>query len=137
MENLLEDIHSTVCHDNVKIEVSKEEILSRLWTMLGGSRPSLGTLEEQLGLLRQAGEQRKTVRVHVTGALLKLQGMAAELQMLRERITSAGELRDRGFGMPTAKLRRENLCMVINALGAEGAWWRTQCNTALIITLDN
>jgi hypothetical protein len=95
LEDRLEVIHGIAYRDNMHAQVSKDEILSQLWTLLGGNRAALGKYNKQLGLLRQVGEYRKIAWAHVSGTILKLQAMGAELEELRERVGSAELLRHR------------------------------------------
>ncbi|KAI9870750.1 MAG: hypothetical protein M1830_003852, partial [Pleopsidium flavum] len=95
LEDRLDVIHSISTRDNVHAQGSKDEILSHLWTMLGGNRSKLGKYDSQLRLLQQVGEYRRTAWAHVSGTILKLQAMGAELEELRERVASAELLRDR------------------------------------------
>lgn len=95
LEDRLEVIHGIAYRDNMHAQLSKDEILSQLWTLLGGNRAVLGKYNKQLGLLRQVGEYRKTAWAHVSGTILKLQAMGAELEELRERVGSAEVLRHR------------------------------------------
>jgi hypothetical protein len=95
LEDRLEVIHGIAYRDDMHAQLSKDEILSQLWTLLGGNRAALGKYNKQLGLLRQVGEYRKTAWAHVSGTILKLQAMGAELEELRERVDSAEVLRHR------------------------------------------
>jgi len=95
LEDRLDVIHGISTRDNVHAQVSKDEILSQLWTMLGGNRSKLGKYDSQLRLLQQVGEYRRNAWAHVSGTILKLQAMGAELEELRERVGSAELLRDR------------------------------------------
>lgn len=95
LEDRLEVIHGIAYRDNMQAQVSKDEILGQLWTLLGGNRAALGKYNKQLGLLRQVGEYRKIAWAHVSGTILKLQAMGAELEELRERVGSAELLRHR------------------------------------------
>ena len=95
LEDRLEVIHGIGYRDNIHIQGSKDEVLSKLWTMLGGNRGTLGKHNRQLELLRHVGEYRKMAWAHVSGTILKLQAMGAELEELRERVGSAEVLRYR------------------------------------------
>jgi hypothetical protein len=95
LEDRLEVIHGIAYRDNMHAQVSKDEILSQLWTLLGGNRAALGKYNKQLGLLRQVSEYRKIAWAHVSSTILKLQAMGAELEDLRERVGSAELLRHR------------------------------------------
>jgi hypothetical protein len=93
LEDRLEVIHGITYRDNMHAQVSKDEILSQLWTLLGGNRAALGEYDKELSLLRQVSEYRKIAWAHVSGTILKLQAMGTELEGLRERVGSAKLLR--------------------------------------------
>ena len=93
LEDRLEVIHGITYRDNMHAQVSKDEILSQLWTLLGGNRAALGEYDKELSLLRQVSEYRKIAWAHVSGTILKLQAMGTELEELRERVGSAKLLR--------------------------------------------
>jgi hypothetical protein len=94
LEDRLDVIHSIAMHDNIAAQASKDEILTHLWTLVGGNRAQLGKYNNQLGLLRQVGQYRKVAWAHISGTILKLQAMGAELEELRTRVSSAEVLRD-------------------------------------------
>ncbi|ETI20703.1 hypothetical protein G647_07045 [Cladophialophora carrionii CBS 160.54] len=93
LEDRLDVIHAIAMHDNIAAQAEKDEILSHLWTLLGGNRAKLGKFNNQLGLLRQVGQYRKVAWAHVSATILKLQAMGAELEELRSRVSSAEVLR--------------------------------------------
>ncbi|OCT44349.1 hypothetical protein CLCR_05775 [Cladophialophora carrionii] len=93
LEDRLDVIHAIGMHDNIAAQAEKDEILSHLWTLLGGNRAKLGKFNNQLGLLRQVGQYRKVAWAHVSATILKLQAMGAELEELRSRVSSAEVLR--------------------------------------------
>ncbi|MCJ1297289.1 hypothetical protein MMC08_000075 [Hypocenomyce scalaris] len=95
LEDRLDVIHGIAVRDNLHIQGSKDEVLLQLWTMLGGNRNKLGKFDSQLKLLRQVNEYRQSAFAHVSGTMLKLQAMGAELEELRERVGSPELLRDR------------------------------------------
>ncbi|OAP64987.1 hypothetical protein AYL99_00959 [Fonsecaea erecta] len=93
LEDRLDVIHAIAMRDNIDAQAGKDEILSHLWTLLGGNRAKLGKFNNQLTLLRQVGQYRKVAWAHVSATILKLQAMGAELEELRTRISSAEVLR--------------------------------------------
>jgi hypothetical protein len=95
LDDRLDVIHGIAFRDDAEIQGSKDEILSQLWTKLGGNRAALGKFNKQLQLLQHVGEYRKVALAHVSGTILRLQAMGAELEELRERVGSAEVLRDR------------------------------------------
>lgn len=94
LEDRLEVIHSVATHNNIAAQASKDEILTHLWTLIGGNRGKLGNYNKQLTLLRQVGQYRKVAWAHISGTILKLQRMHTELEQLRTRVGSAELLRD-------------------------------------------
>lgn len=95
LEDRLEIIHGIVIRDKNHARARKEEILSELWTMVGGNRGKLSKMDKQLSLLQQVGVYRKSAYAHVSGTILKLQAIGAGLEDLRERVGSPELLRDR------------------------------------------
>lgn len=96
LEDRLDVIHGIALRDNLHVQGSKAEVLSQLWTMLGGNRGRLGKFESQLKLLGQVNTYRQTAIAHVSGTMVKLQGMGAELEELRERVGGVELLGRRG-----------------------------------------
>ncbi|KPI39050.1 uncharacterized protein AB675_4458 [Cyphellophora attinorum] len=90
LEDRLEVIHSISFSSSQNAQVSKDEILSHLWTMVGGNRAQLSKYNKHLRLLSQVGEYRTAAFAHVSGTILKLQAMGAELEELRTRVDAAG-----------------------------------------------
>lgn len=97
LEDRLDAIHGIVIRDDIHAQLSKTEILSHLWTKLGGNRSKLGKFNSQLHLLGQVNTYRESAIAHVSGTLIKLQAMGAELGELQERV-GAVELLDVGNG---------------------------------------
>lgn len=95
LEDRLDVIHGVVTRDDQHTKAKKEEILSELWTMVGGNRGKLNKMDRQLNLLQQVGVYRKSAYAHVAGTILRLQAIGAGLEDLRERVASAELLRDR------------------------------------------
>lgn len=95
LEDRLEIIHGIVTRDGHHAAAQREEILSELWTVVGGNRGKLSKTNRQLYLLRQVGVYRKSAYGHVANTILKLQQIGAGLEDLRERVGSPELLRDR------------------------------------------
>lgn len=95
LEDRLDVIHGISIRDDMHTTALKEEILSELWTMVGGNRGKLNKLTGQLDLLKRVGFNRKTAYAHVSGIIIRLQAIAAGLEDLRERVVSPELLRDR------------------------------------------
>lgn len=86
LEDRLETIHGIVVREDTHAQLSKTEILSHLWTKLGGNKVKLGDFNSQLHLLDQVNICRETAIAHVSGTLIKLQAMGAELEELQKRV---------------------------------------------------
>ena len=95
LEDRLEVIHGIVTRDGIHANAQREEILSELWTMVGGNKGKLTKTQRQLALLGQVGMYRKSAYGHVAGTILKLQQIGAGLEDLRERVATPELLRDR------------------------------------------
>lgn len=86
LDGQLDIITSIVMRDGVAVSQDRDKIFGHLWTMLGGNRSSIKKLDEQIELLNDVNSYRKTAWAHVSGALLKLQEIQADLVNLRERV---------------------------------------------------
>ncbi|KAL6713863.1 hypothetical protein ACLMJK_008357 [Lecanora helva] len=121
LEDRLDVIHGIAIRDDLHAQGGKNEVLSQLWTMLGGNRSKLGKFDSQLRLLGQVNTYRQNAIAHVSGTLIRLQSMAAELEELRERVGSV-ELSGGKGGVPLS-LHIENIEMGVERLerGRRGA----------------
>ena len=121
LEDRLEVIHGIAIRDDIHVRGSKDEVLGHLWTMLGGNRGKLGKFESQLKLLSQVNAYRQNAIAHVSGTLVKLQGMGLELEELRERVGAVELVGTKGpVSLP---LHIENIEMGVERLekGRRGA----------------
>lgn len=121
LEDRLDVIHGIAVRDNLHAKSSREEVLSQLWTMLGGNRSKVGKFDSQLRLLGQVNTFRQNAIAHVSGTLVRLQGMGAELEELRERVGRVDLLG--GKGSVPLSLHIENIEMGVERLeqGRKGA----------------
>ena len=95
LDDKLDVIHGITTRDGHHTNAMKDEVLSQLWSMVGGNQKKLKNMNRQLSLLQQVGIYRKNAMAHVTGAILKLQEIGAGLEDLRERVGAPELLRDR------------------------------------------
>ncbi|KAF2676999.1 hypothetical protein K458DRAFT_396432 [Lentithecium fluviatile CBS 122367] len=95
LENRLDIIAEIAIRDDLIVSRDRDELLSLLWTKLGGNRSSKKAFADSLTLLRQVQDYRKSAVQHVSATLLKLQEIAAELENLREGVAAPEVL---GFG---------------------------------------
>lgn len=121
LEDRLDVIHGIAVRDNLHAQGSRAEVLSQLWTMLGGNRSKLGKFDSQLRLLGQVNTYRQNAIAHVSGTLVRLQGMGAELEELRERVGGVELLG--GKGSVPLSLHIQNIEMGVERLerGRKGA----------------
>ncbi|MCJ1466627.1 hypothetical protein MMC07_005247 [Pseudocyphellaria aurata] len=99
LEDRLDVIHGITVRDDLHAQGSRAEVLSQLWTKMGGNRNDLGKFNSQLRLLGQVNTYRQSAIAHVSETMIKLQGMGAELEELRERVGGV-ELLGRSKGVP-------------------------------------
>lgn len=95
LEDRLDIIHGISEKDNSSVKGSRDEVLTKLWSKLGGNGKRLGKYQRDLDLLEKVGQYRRLAWAHVAGTILKLQAMGSELEGLRERVGSAELLGDR------------------------------------------
>lgn len=121
LEDRLDVIHGIALRDNLHAQGSKAEVLSQLWTMLGGNRSKLGKYDSQLRLLNQVDTYRQSAIAHVSGTMVKLQGMGTELEELRERVGGVELLQ--GTAAVPLSVHIENIEMGVERLekGRKGA----------------
>ena len=72
LDNRLEVIYDISSRENGHAKARKEEILSELWTMVGGNRGKINKMDRQLNLLTQVGVYRKIAFAHVSGTIIRL-----------------------------------------------------------------
>lgn len=89
LEDRLDVMHGISVREDIHAQSSKAEVLSQLWTIVGGNRGKLGRFDSQLRLLQQVNSYRQSAIAHVSGTMVKLQGMGTELEELRERVGGA------------------------------------------------
>jgi len=94
LDGRLDVIASIAARDGVKVENGREQLLSQLWTKLGGSRNSMAKLDKQLSLLNNVSQYRRMAWAHVNGAVIKLMAIRDNLEDLRERVAMPETLGD-------------------------------------------
>lgn len=91
LENLddrLDTISDIATRDGMKASDAKDELLSSLWTFLGGNRSSMSKVQRQIDLLNNVSAYRKIAWAHVNATILKLQAIRDQLEDLRERVSA-------------------------------------------------
>ncbi|KAL8905795.1 MAG: hypothetical protein Q9207_002408 [Kuettlingeria erythrocarpa] len=122
LDDRLDVIHGVAVRDKLHAQGSKEEVMSHLWTMLGGNRKALGKFESQMRLLKHVNTYRQTAIAHVAGTMLKLQAMGTELEELRERVGTV-ELVGERKGVPLS-VHIESIELGVERLEQRRDWAR-------------
>jgi hypothetical protein len=88
MDERLDTIFQLAVNDDQTISRNHDELLSQLWTKLGGNSASVKSNVKSLNLLREVSSYRKRALKHVSETLLKLQEIQAELENLHEGVSA-------------------------------------------------
>jgi hypothetical protein len=88
LEESLNVFHELMTREDSSLAEAKSELLSLLWTKLGGNQRELRKHEENLFLLQNLGSYRKRALAHVVTALQTLQGMSEDMEELRDRVAA-------------------------------------------------
>ncbi|KAL6711115.1 hypothetical protein ACN47E_006990 [Coniothyrium glycines] len=88
LDGRLGTIFEIATNDDNTITRNQEELLSSLWTKLGGNRSDVKANAQSLNLLKNISVYRKKAIMHVSETLLKLQEIQAELENLREGVAA-------------------------------------------------
>lgn len=86
----LDLVSSIAVRDGVTVSERQDELLSSLWTWLGGNRASIAKVEENIAMLKEVGAYRREAWEAISAAAVRLQGMAVGLEDLRERVAAPG-----------------------------------------------
>lgn len=92
LDGLLDTIYQIAINDDASITKDQEELLTQLWTIVGGNKSKLNTNNKKLMLLRNVSAYRKKALTHVSETLLKLREVQAELENLREGVEAPSVL---------------------------------------------
>ncbi|KAK7520659.1 hypothetical protein IWZ03DRAFT_373518 [Phyllosticta citriasiana] len=84
----LDRIHDVTARDELTARATRDELLSDIWTLLGGRRADRARNARQLRLLDDVSRYRRSARAHVAAVILKLQAIGSELESLRERVAA-------------------------------------------------
>lgn len=95
LEQHLLTIQEIVSREDASLTVAQEDLLSDLWTKLGGNQRERRGFERHLALLKNVGAYRSRALAHVAAALQTLQAMSADMEELRERVAAPEIVGDR------------------------------------------
>ncbi|KAJ3996835.1 hypothetical protein F5050DRAFT_1807353 [Lentinula boryana] len=87
LEERLSMLHELVSREDFTISSAKSELLSELWTKLGGNKRRLKGYNDHLKLLNGLGEYRKQALAHVVSALQTLRALSDDMEDMRERVS--------------------------------------------------
>ncbi|KAM7209373.1 hypothetical protein V8F20_000423 [Naviculisporaceae sp. PSN 640] len=82
----LQIIHNFVTRTQNVVQSKKDEILSTLWSLIGGNKGRIHNLDSQLLLLRQVGAQRLKAVQQVSDLVTELVKIQESLADLRDRV---------------------------------------------------
>jgi hypothetical protein len=88
LEERLSMLHELVSREDSSISSAKSDLLSELWTKLGGNKRELREYDKHLFLLKNLGGYRQKALVHVVAALQTLQALSEDMEDLRERVAA-------------------------------------------------
>ncbi|KAI9066312.1 hypothetical protein FKP32DRAFT_1674052 [Trametes sanguinea] len=95
LDTHLVTLHELCTRENLTLSEARDDLLSELWTLLGGNRRRLRGMESNLELLRELGEYRKRAAAHVAAAKQTLLAMSEDMEDLRERVAAPDIVGDR------------------------------------------
>ncbi|KAG8715784.1 hypothetical protein FRC09_016308 [Ceratobasidium sp. 395] len=86
LKNELDVIHTMLATEDHQTESDKEEMLSRVWTKLGGNKAKLAHFGSHGQLLKDLFAYRQAAMDHVVGALTHLEQIDGQLEDLNDQI---------------------------------------------------
>ncbi|KAI0042379.1 hypothetical protein FA95DRAFT_1598489 [Auriscalpium vulgare] len=95
LEQRLISLNAIISREDSSLSSAQSELLSDLWTRLGGNRQAVRGFEEHRALLRNIGSYRQRALAHVVAALQTLQSMSEDMEDLRERVAAPELVGDR------------------------------------------
>ncbi|KAF2792039.1 hypothetical protein K505DRAFT_326433 [Melanomma pulvis-pyrius CBS 109.77] len=88
LDNRLQLIFEIAIRDGLIVGKNRDELLSQLWTKLGGNRGQRQELERTLALLSKVTQYRKQAAEHVRLTSLRLHDIEAGLENLRDGVAA-------------------------------------------------
>ncbi|KAJ3537349.1 hypothetical protein NMY22_g5625 [Coprinellus aureogranulatus] len=88
LEEKLNTLRSIVAREDASVSADREELLSYLWTKLGGNRKDLKNFERNLKMLGDLGNYRKAAQARVVATLHTLERVSQDMGDMRERVAA-------------------------------------------------
>lgn len=88
LKTQLNDIGNIAKDDGLNVARDHDELLSRLWTKLGGNRSLKQSFSSSLDLLKDVQSYRQDAVMHVSATLVKLRAIKGELKSLRKGVAT-------------------------------------------------
>ncbi|KAJ3540656.1 hypothetical protein NMY22_g4210 [Coprinellus aureogranulatus] len=88
LEENLNTVQSIAAREDAALAADRDELLSRLWTRLGGNRKDLKNYNRNLNLLLDLRTYRKAAQARLGATMHLLQGLGQEMEDMRERVAA-------------------------------------------------
>ncbi|KAF6743778.1 hypothetical protein DFP72DRAFT_827157 [Ephemerocybe angulata] len=88
LDERLHTLRDIVGREDERATAGKEELLSYLWTKLGGNRKDLKNFDRNLKILRDLALHRRKASAHVVATIHTLRGVSEDLEDMRERVAA-------------------------------------------------
>lgn len=134
LDDRLETIGGIAHRDDSHARAAKEDVLSLLWTRVGGNKGKIANMNRQLILLKNVGTYRASALAHVQGTVLRLQAIESGLEDLRERVGAPELMKDR-VAIPLS-VHLESIARGVERLEEKRSSARKQENEVIRRTLE-
>jgi len=88
LEEHLSLLHEMVAREDIAVHLEKSELLSELWSLLGGNRRKLRGIDNHLTLLKGIGGYRRRALAHVVATIQALGALSGDMEDLRSRVAA-------------------------------------------------
>lgn len=130
LEGRLVAVHTLCLEESVVTRTALDDILSELWTRLGGNRAKVQRLEERRIVLQRVDQYRRSAVGHIAATMHTLTAVEEELSELRDKLSAseiAGthvpvEVQIASIARSVERLRARRRPQVSGPKVAEGPW---------------
>ncbi|KDQ19134.1 hypothetical protein BOTBODRAFT_171079 [Botryobasidium botryosum FD-172 SS1] len=81
-------IHTIIAEEQRDVKIKRDDVLTGLWTTLGGNKREIAAFASHLSLLGQVSQYRMDAHLRVTATIFELRRLSNELAQLRDRVTN-------------------------------------------------